>query len=168
MIARILLIGTTAISLLVPSVAQDTIVPAELQVAIFKKIFGFDKTLQPGALKVLIAFTENSVDLKDQVAKAFQASGVAVAAAKAEQLPASLNGINVLYLTPGVSAARQICQKNGILSITGTPSLVESGEASVGLIVLDNKPKILVHLKQLKAEGHELSANLLQLAKVIQ
>ena len=154
--------------LALPAFTGDATLPPDLQVSIFKKVFGFDKTIQPGTLKLVVAFTDSSAALKDQVVKAFQESGVPASAAREEQLSGSLNGVNVLYLTPGVSSAKQICQKNGILSITGTPSLVESGEASVGLSVLDNKPKIVVHLKQLKAEGHELSANLLQLAKLIQ
>ena len=143
-------------------------IPAELQVALFKKVFIYDKTIQGGEPKMLVAFTDASAGVKDQVIKAFKDSGVSVSAVKADQLPGAIGGINVVYVTPGVSGVKQICQKNGILSITGVPSLVESGEVSVGISVQDNKPKIIVHLKQLKAEGHELSANLLQLAKVIQ
>jgi hypothetical protein len=154
--------------LTLPALAQDMPVPAELQVALFKKVFGYDKTIQEGTVKMLVAFTDTSAGVKDQVVKAFKDAGMAVSAAKADQLPASIGGVNVLYVTPGVSGTKQICQKNGILSITGMPSLVESGEASVGLSVMDNKPKIIVHLRQLKAEGHELSSNLLQLAKIIQ
>jgi hypothetical protein len=154
--------------LAMPAFTGEATIPPDLQVSIFKKVFGFDKTIQPGTLKLVVAFTDSSAALKDQVVKAFQESGVPVSAAKEEQLSGALNGVNVLYVTPGIQSAKQLCQKNGILSITGTSSLVESGEASVGLSVLDNKPKIVVHMKQLKAEGHELSANLLQLAKVIQ
>lgn len=143
-------------------------VPPNLQAAIFKKVFSYDKTIEGLNPKILVAFTDESAEVKDKVIKAFKDAGVTVSAVKAEQLSASVSGINVLYIAPGVSGAKQICQKNGILSITGSPALVESGEVSVGLSVLDNKPKIIVHLKQLKAEGHELSAKLLQLAKVIQ
>jgi hypothetical protein len=151
-----------------PSQAQDMPVPLDLQVAIFKKVFNYDKTIQSGAPKMLVAFADRSADAKDQVVKAFKDSGVSVNAVKADQLSASINSIDVLYIMSGVSGVKQLCQKNGVLSITGIPSLVESGEASVGLAVQDSKPKIIVHLKQLKAEGHELSANLLQLAKIIQ
>jgi hypothetical protein len=163
-----LAIALYIICLSIPAFAQESTVPPDLQVVIFKKVFGYDRSIQAGELKMLVAFTDTSAGVKDQIVKAFKDSGVAVSAAKVDQLQGSLGGVNVLYITPGVSGAKQICQKNRILSITGTPSLVESGEASVGLSVLDNKPKIIVHLKQLKAEGHELSANLLQLAKVIQ
>lgn len=154
--------------LMLPALAQDMPVPTELQVALFKKVFGYDRKIQEGAVKILVSYTDTSAGVKDQVVKAFKDAGLTVSAAKADQLPASIVGVNVLYVTPGVSSVKQICQKNGILSITGVPSLVESGEVSVGLAVMDNKPKIIVHLKQLKAEGHELSANLLQLAKIIQ
>jgi hypothetical protein len=148
--------------------AQDMPVPVELQVAIFKKVFSYDKAIQAGSPKMLVVFTDKSADVKDQIVKAFKDSGMAVNATKADQLSGALGSINILYVAPGVSGIKNLCQKNGILSITGIPSMVESGEASVGLSVIENKPKIIVHLKQLKSEGHELSANLLQLAKVIQ
>jgi hypothetical protein len=155
-------------SLLSPCLAEDMPVPPELQVAIFKKVFNYDKTIPGGAPKMVVAYMDSSAAVKDQVVKAFKESGVAVTAVKADQLAGALEGVNVLYIAPGVSGTKQICQKNGILSITGIPSLVESGEVSVGLTVVDNKPKIVVHLGRLKAESHDMSANLLQLAKIIQ
>ena len=154
--------------LLSPCLAQDMPVPPELQVAIFKKVFNYDKTIPGGAPKMLVVFTDASAAVKDQVVKAFKDSGITVNAAKADQLAGALEGVNVLYLAPGVTGTKQVCQKNGILSITGVPSLVDSGEASVGLAVLDNRPKIVVNLGRLKVEGHDMSANLLQLAKIIQ
>jgi hypothetical protein len=154
--------------LLSPCLAQDMPVPPELQVAIFKKVFNYDKSIPGGAPKMLVAFADSSAAVKDQVVKAFKDAGVAVTAAKMDQLTGALEGVNVLYLAPGTTGVKQICQKNSILSITGVPSLVESGEASVGLAVVDSKPKIVVHLGRLKAEGHDMSANLLQLAKIIQ
>jgi hypothetical protein len=165
---RFLAIVLSFCCLLLPCLAQDMPVPPELQVAIFKKVFNYDKTIPGGAPKMLVAYTDSSAAVKDQVVKAFKEAGVSVTAAKADQLAGALEGINVLYLAPGVTGVKQICQKNGILSITGVPSLVESGEASVGLAVVEAKPKIVVHLGRLKAEGHDMSANLLQLAKIIQ
>jgi len=168
MSSRYLAIALGFCCLSLPCLAEDMPVPPELQVAIFKKVFNYDKSIQVGAVKMLVVFTDTSAGIKDQVVKAFKDSGVPVTAAKADQMSGSLEGINVLYIAPGVSGAKQVCQKNGILSITGNPSLVESGEASVGLSVQDNKPKIVVNLGRLKAEGHDMSANLLQLAKIIQ
>ena len=47
------------------------------------------------------------------------------------------------------------------------PGTVESGKASVGVGLKDGKPEIIVHMGQLKAEGHDISADLLKLARVI-
>jgi hypothetical protein len=150
------------------SLAEDMPVPTDLQGAIFKKVFSFDRSIPEGAAKIVVAYTDSSAEQKDHIVKAFKDCGVAASAIKADQVSGSIAGANVLYILPGVFGARQICQKNRILCITGIPSLVESGEASIGLAIVDNKPKILVHLRELKAEGQELSANLLQLAKIIQ
>jgi hypothetical protein len=166
--SRYLAITLVLTCLSLPAFAEDLTVPPDLQAAIFKKVFGYDKSIQEGSLKMLVVFSDSSSTVKDEMVKAFKDSGVTVSAAKSDELAGSVSGVSVMYILPGVSGARQVCQKNGILCITGTPSLVESGEASVGLSLLDNKPKILIHLKELKAEGHDLSANLLQLAKVIQ
>jgi hypothetical protein len=166
MIFRFLVIAAMTFCLVSPSLGEE-VIPPDLQASIFKKIFGYDKTIQPGALKIVVVFTDGSADLKDQILRAFQNSGISATAAKADRLASAINGANVLYLTSGIQSTKQLCQKNGILSITGIPSLVESGEASVGLSVVDSKPKIVVHLKELRSEGHDLSSYLLQLARII-
>ena len=47
-------------------------------------------------------------------------------------------------------------------------TVAEDGNVAIGIGVEGGKPKIIVNLKQLKAEGQELSADLLKIAKVIQ
>jgi hypothetical protein len=148
--------------------AQGT-VPPDMQASLFKKIFAYDKKLAETAeLKVVVAFSEVSSSLKDDIVKAFQSIGISARAAKVDQLAANLGGVDAVYLFADAASAKAICKKNQILSITGASSLVESGNAAIGIGVEDKKPKIVVHLKELKEEGHEVSAKLLQLAKVIE
>ncbi len=151
-----------------PLNAQDTPVPPELQAAIFQKIFSYDRVLSPSTPpRVLIAFSSDSVKLKDRLLKAFEDAGITASAQPEAELK-SMSGVNVLYVATEGKSFKQLCQENSVLSITGFPSLVEKGEVAVGLAVSeDNKPKIVVHRKQLKAEGHELGANLLRLARLI-
>jgi hypothetical protein len=150
-------------------VAQDMPVPPELQAAIFKKIFTYDRTLQAKPRwAVLVVFNASSAPLKAQIVKAFYEAGVQTSEARADQAESAISDAAVVYLAPGVDQLKDLCRKHGVLSITGVPSIVERGGASVGLGLADGKPRIIVHLQQLKAEGHDLSANLLQLAKVIQ
>jgi hypothetical protein len=53
------------------------------------------------------------------------------------------------------------------LSISGDPSLAASGDVSVSIGEVDARPQIIVNMSRLKAEGHELSAQLLKLAKIV-
>jgi hypothetical protein len=64
--------------------------------------------------------------------------------------------------------AKQLCQESGVLSISAVPSLVESGDFSIGIGTKGGRPQILVNLSRLEAEGHQVSSELLKLAKVIQ
>jgi hypothetical protein len=75
----------------------------------------------------------------------------------------------VLYLFPDAPAElRALAVKRKVLCISGFPALVLAGQASIGVDKKpDGKPQILVHLPRLKAEGHELSADVLRLARVV-
>ena len=75
-----------------------------------------------------------------------------------------------VYLLPDVNTAqvKPFCTDGGILSISGVPSFADSGYVSVSIGEQDNRPQIIVNLSRLKSEGHQLSAELLKLARVIQ
>jgi hypothetical protein len=149
--------------------AGEMPVPPDMQASLFKKIFGYDKKLSTlSEYKIVVAYADASAAVKDEVVKAFQGVGISARALKADQLAGNLGDAAAVYIAAGAVSASSVCQKNQILSITGFPSLVESGTAAIGLGIAEGKPKILVHLGILKAEGHEVSAKLLQLAKVIE
>jgi len=152
-----------------PAISQEMPVPVDMQVSLFKKIFAYDKKLSAARdLKIIVAFADESAKTKDEVVKAFEGAGISAKALKADQMAGNIGDASVIYIAAGAGPLKSVCQKNQILSITGIPSLVESGAAAIGLGVLDSKPKIIVHMGELKAEGHEVSAKLLQLAKVIE
>ena len=135
--------------------AQEMPVPANLQAALFKKIFSFNKTLQAkGNVEVAVLGGGSG-----EVVSAFKEVGLNVKAV--DQVPP---GASVVYVMPGATPPKQ----KGVFSISGVPSYVESGKVSVGVGIDGGKPKIIVHLAQLKAEGQEMSADLLNIAKVIQ
>jgi len=76
---------------------------------------------------------------------------------------------NVVYLTPeaDVSAVAVLCAEKRMLTVSGLPALAENGEVAIGIGGNDDAPEILVHLGRVKAEQHELSSELLSLARVI-
>jgi len=138
------------------AVAQEMPVPVPMQAALLKKILSFDKALAgKGSISVVV------MGGGGEIVSAF--NGVGLAATSSSSV-----GGDVVYVGPGAPAPKAATAKAGILSVSGVPSNAEKGLVSIALDVEGGKPKIVVNLAQLKAEGHELSADLLKLAKVIQ
>lgn len=146
------------------TIAQEMAVPVNLQAALFKKIFGFNKTTG-GNPKVLVLFNDASAGVKDQVIAAFKEAGLDVTAAKDA---GGATAGSVVYVCPGVPSPKSVTSKVGALSISGVGAYAENGSVAVALGTEGGKPKIIVNMAQLKAENQEMSADLLKMAKVIQ
>ena len=160
---KILLVSVIFTFMTVNIKTQEMAVPANLQAALFKKIFMFDNTLSSkGNYEVAVLTGAGS---GDEIVTAFKAAGMNAKSYSGNQIP---DGAAVIYIMPGVTAPKQQSASKGVLSISGVTSNVESGNVAIGLGIEGSKPKIIVHMGQLKAENHEVSANLLKLAKVIQ
>lgn len=152
------LIGFTAAN----NFAQEMAIPANVQANLFKKIFSFNKTLvSKGNIEVAVLSGSGSGDV---MVAAFKDVGVNAKAVSGDQVPA---GVSVVYLMPGVAPQKQQYASKGVLSICGSSINVEDGKISIGLGLESGKPKIIVHMGQLKAEGHELSTDVLKIAYVI-
>lgn len=139
--------------------SQEMSVPANLQAALFKKIFSFDKTLQSKGSFEVAVIGEGS----DEIVTAFKAAGIN--AKSVVQVP---SGAAVIYVMPGADSPKSFTAQNGILSISGVASYAESGKVAIGIGIEGGKPKIIIHIGQLKAEKQEVSTDLLKIAKIIQ
>jgi hypothetical protein len=152
----------------IPASAQSMPVPVELQANIFKKVFEYSKGLENIAeITVLVASEKPSADPAPQVVKAFAAAGMTAKGVAISNLSESVSGKTVVYVLSGAAIAKGVCEKAGLLSITGVPSMVESGDVAVGLGSEGGKPKIIVHKGRVDAQKQELSSKLLQLAKIV-
>jgi hypothetical protein len=82
----------------------------------------------------------------------------------------SLQGTDIVYLTRGakdcVRAVTAATRKLRIASLASTRSLIEQG-ITLGVTIEGTRPKLLVNLAASKAEGVDLSSQVLQLAEVI-
>jgi hypothetical protein len=146
-------------------------IPGDLQSAMFKKIFSYDKTLQSvGEITVFIVGAEKDDQTVQELVKAFKNEGAFPAVIGAVPLEGPLPPSSVVYLFPeaDLEVAKQVCGESGVLTISGDPSLVEQGHVSVAIGENGGKAEIIVNLPRLKEEGHELSAQLLKLARIIQ
>ncbi len=141
----------------------------------FKRIFSYDKDLRTSDKIVVIIVGESRGGGEvDKVAAVFRERGlfpaVVTTADLSEDLTATLTPQSaVLYVMPGIAyeAVKQFAEKMGYLSISGVITLAEAGHVAVGVSVQGGKPEIVVNMPRLTTERHELSSELLNLARVI-
>lgn len=146
--------------------AQEIPVPVNLHVVLLKKVFSLSKNLQGKQIKVVIVFTDASSIVKDEALSGFLAIGIQASACKLPQLAKEAGDADVIYIAPGATAASKFCEDKGILSITGMPSLTESGTTSVAIGIEAGKPKVFIHLTRAKTEKQEFSSDLFKVARV--
>jgi hypothetical protein len=145
--------------------------PPQVQASLFKRIFAYDPLLRgnPG-LKVLVLHGRLTAERAVELVAAFEAEGVAAAHGELDAAPEGLDGRTVLYVLPDVPAAplAELARGKRLLTLAGEPEAVTLGRVAVGLRrAATGQPEILVHLRKLAADGHELSARLLKLSTVL-
>jgi hypothetical protein len=145
--------------------------PSALQAAIFKKVLGYDKSLN-GAAQVLVVTGAGDTSGGADLVKSFASLGITAEALDASKLTSESLGANkVAYLFPAATTptVRALCDKQGVLTLSGDPTAADDGKVAIALGKKeDGRPEIIVNRATLKAEAHELSSELLRLAKIIQ
>jgi hypothetical protein len=144
-------------------------VPAAIQAAIFKKIFGYDHALSAGAPRIRIVYAPEYASAAKDLEQAFRAVSLAVDLAPIDQAH-QLGSANVVYALAATvpTALKDLGVKAKVLTVSSLSGLAYRGDVSVALrMKADGKPGIVVHMGRLAAEGHELSASLLQLVEVV-
>ncbi len=157
----------TGWALLYPKTSEGSVVPLELQVALFKKIIMYDHTLQniaPADLRLLV------LNGGQDVVRAFAKVGFTATVVTEPELQGVMTSAHVIYLASasGAESARRLCGAYKVLSLGAEADLAVSADAAIAIGVrADGKPEIVVNLKRLQADGHSLPAGLLSLARVI-
>jgi hypothetical protein len=174
------------------AVAQEVAVPVAVQIPILVKILNFDRKLPEraaGRLVIGVLFQgryRTSANVAHQVCRSLQelppgALG-GLEALERSCVPLDLDAISaldsalkrqriqVLYVSPlrafplgEVSAVSRAAQ---ITTLTGVPRYVETGLA-IGLDMKGEQPEIVINLAASRAEGADLTAHLLKLARVV-
>lgn len=161
-------------------------VPVQLQYPLFLKILTYDRALPARVgdeLVIGVVYQERvreSYRVKDDFLDVMNGAdvgavqGVAVRGVAVEhgslERETALAGIDVLYLTPmrapDLARVTALARAHSVSTLTGVPEYVEQGIA-IGVGVDGRRPRILVNLGAARAEGAQLSAQLLRLAHVI-
>jgi hypothetical protein len=161
---------------------QTSAIPAGVQLLLFNKIWMFDRSVHEGDQIVMAVLYQStfraSEEAKDQLAEAVRAGGlnircVPVALDEVGNVVNTLERVkaDVFYVTEmrGVNILDvvRVSRARHIKTITVAAGYVEGGIA-IGLRVRNDKPVIVVNLKAAKAEGSDLTAQLLQVSTIIE
>jgi hypothetical protein len=172
---RVILASGLALLIGAAAARGGEMVDPERQGAMFKRVFSYDKDLR-GSEKIVVIVVAESKNGPgvDKVTAVFREKGMYPAAVTTadltDDLTATLSASStVIYVMPGVAYAtvKEFAQAKGFLSISGVRALAENGHVSVSVDVAGDRPEIVVNMAQLSSEKHELSAELLNLARVI-
>jgi hypothetical protein len=181
--ARVLLsllaILSTAIS--PAAVGEPSPIPARVQILLFSKIWMFDRSVAGNDETVMAILYQStfraSAEAKDQMIEAVRAEGltircVPVALDDVENLSGQLQHVqaDVFYVTEmrGIDILEvvDVSRARHIKTITVVARYLEAGVA-IGLSVRSDKPMIVVNLSAAKAEGSDLTGQLLKVAAII-
>lgn len=185
------LVGVLALLGLISASAassQEVPVPGKLQAQLWVRVLSFDRALSAGAGKTLVLgilvqrHHRASLDAATEIFAAIEALGPATGSETKlrpvlvdldhEGLGARLDQLDVavLYVTPlramTVADVVRETRARGVRTITGVPQYVRDGLA-IGLAVRDDRPEVLINLEAARAEGADLSSQLLNVARLV-
>ena len=175
-----------------PSAAQEVAVPVSVQIPILAKILNFDRRFTEragGRLTIGVLYQSRyrtSANVAAEVCRALEQlpPGAFGALESLERTCIAIDldaisaldsvvkrlGVRVLYVSPlravhleDVTAVSRAAQ---ITTFTGVPRYVETGMA-IGVDLKRERPEIVINLAASRAEGADLAAHLLKLARVV-
>lgn len=161
--------------------AETSSIPARVQVLLFSKIWMFDRSVAENGQIVMAVLYQSrfraSAEAKDQLIDAVRAEGlkircVPVALDDVEHVVNQLQDVkaDVFYVTEmrgiNILDVVNVSRARRIKTISVVAAYIEAGVA-IGLRVRNDKPTIVVNLPAAKAEGSDLTAQLLKVATFI-
>lgn len=170
-----LFMGMAAAWILAAPAMAKTPVDAEQQSSMFKRIFSYDKSLRDSdKIVVLVVAADPSDGTVKDIEKVFKKSGLQPAVMPVSSLNDELASTlspesTVVYVVEGIDYAsvKDFAAAKGFLTISGMPSLAMLGHVSVSVDLVGTRPEVVVNIPRLETEGHELSSELLKLARVV-
>ncbi len=155
-----------AVMLLATPVRAAT-VPADLQAKLFSRLFRYDKDLNWEAVRVLVIVDQENHNAAKELVAAFIKQGLVARTLSSDEFLNIAHAGDVAYVFSASSAhsIENTRKKGNILTITADADLVEHGVVAMGLAVEKGRPRILLNLKRLRAQGHHLQAAVVGLAR---
>lgn len=162
-----------------PSYSNEKSITLDIQSLILLKTISYDRTIQGNEVNIAVIFdpaNSNSINSKDQIIDNIKVLKQGIKNKVIKVNPVSFNSISssksadIYYLTkdlPSSSSISQASRNNKIITWSVDSSDVRQGNASISVINKNNRPKLLINIRTLRSEGHDLSSQLLKLSEII-
>ena len=165
--AWLLALATTAGLLGVAQVASAEDLPVALQAVLLKKVLNYDRTLAQKKLKLAVVHKASEASAAE-VVKAFEEVGITSEVVTLAKLPGASATVAYLVADATTPEAQAACKSAGILAVGGVEATADSGLVAVAVTKrADGRPGIVINLPAVQASGHDLSSDLLKLARVV-
>jgi len=149
--------------------AQITPATPGIQAIMFSKILSYVRTIDEGdSYTVLVVYDANSGQPSD-IINSFREEGLNVIISKVSEIESEIDKTPILYLPSRLSeeSIKKLNSYKNKLLITGNPEYALNGSASLSVGLEDERIKILVNLGVLEGNNHQVSSELINLARVI-
>ena len=153
--------------------ASSAKLPPVLQAALIAKIIHLDEVLAGDGLdsaKLVLLDAPRWHSSLVAVKAALKPAGITTEVLEPEAFK-SLKGVSAVYLSADapLKDIAKLCARDKILSIAHGVELAEEGFVSVAIgVTPKGRPQVVVNTTRLAAEGHRMSKQMLQLARVVE
>lgn len=141
--------------------------PVKVQIPLFLKVLAFETRIS--SQSDLTVYVVGSSEFAEELRKSI---GEPVGKTKLSEvkdgpgLPSDKPEVIYVGNTSKLGEIVDYTKKNKVLSITGLPGLVAQG-VTLGIGVLDDKPKILLNISSSKAEGAEWNPAIMKVCTIV-
>ncbi len=147
--------------------SDNMVIPMRIQAALFAKIISHDNSLKDkDKVRLLVVYDNSTSKLKDECLNVFRKASFEVGCSTVEKLSTNISNYDVIYFMPNLTYLASSYRDYKKLSIAGVSKSTEKGEITIGLGLVQDLPRVFINISTLEKEGHDLSPNILQIAKV--
>lgn len=146
--------------------AQNISVPENIQAALLSKVLKYNPQIPKNQkIKILVVYNKSSENNKDEFIEGLNNS-LEIQAVYPNEIEQHIVNTHVVYFMAGIHDYAALCKKYNVLSVTGFSKDVEEGEVSLGFVIKNNKPIIVVNLNSLDKEEQSFSSDILRISKI--
>lgn len=146
--------------------AEPVKVPINIQTAMIAKLIKYNTKLNSKSkVKLLIVYNSKTSDQKNSMQTQLQGY-MDIKSATDNEAGSVGKNFDVVYFMPGSENMSYICKNNKMMSVSGVAKFVQNGDISIAIATENDKPKIFISLKSLKAEEQSMSNDILRISRV--